>query len=168
MQLELFAEPSEGPGTRVFRNDASDFRLARKLGVMRHLKFAVLWTKAEVEVSILRASGIEEARPAGSHSGGPLFFRRHNAAGRRNGQRQERAGEARERPERGQARSLGQDASRGRGAWNGKGDAPAKEAAGTPGRAPASKDAGRMPGLAPVPGEACTRSAYLAQAIFFG
>ena len=165
MQLELFAEPSEGPGTRVFRNGAGDFRLARKLGVMRHLKFAVLWTKAEVEVSILRASGIEEARPAGSHSGGPLFFRRHNAAGRRNGQRQGKGG-------RGQGKARPKAWGRTpRGAaepGTAKGmRRPRRRQARLEGRQ-APKDAGRMPGLAPVPGEACTRSAYLAQAIFFG
>lgn len=165
MQLELFAEPSEGPGTRVFRNDASDFRLARKLGVMRHLKFAVLWTKAEVEVSILRASGIEEARPAGSHSGGPLFFRRHNAAGRRNGQRQGKGGrgQGKARP-----KAWGRTPRGGAEPGTAKGmRRPRRRQARLEGRQ-APKDAGRMPGLAPVPGEACTRSAYLAQAIFFG
>ena len=57
-----------------------------KFAVMCRLKFVRLWTKAVIEVSILRASGIEEARPAGSHSGGPTFFlqarsRRDRAAG---------------------------------------------------------------------------------------
>ena len=139
-----------------------------KFAVMCRLKFVRLWTKAVIEVSILRASGIEEARPAGSHSGGPTFFlqarsRRDRAAGPKAGN-----GEKARRKELGEGagdKSWPNDSwgswQRGRGA---AGDAPqataccrmlphAAASAGRPvqesrRRLPAggSKDAGSFPG----------------------